>query len=147
MATSGSASEIPLTGAGNKGVILSGTAVDRVYIRLNAVTGATVNPSANVGAFVMNKGQMTLDLSALDGRLRALERVLGIGAGSSNVSTITVNTGNTVLSYTDLSGVVSDLASFIVTLFDNDAAFDARLANASITVNCVSNTIVGAVHI
>lgn len=95
MSGQGSWKKIPLSNAGETGVILSGDAYDTLVTALNIIMAMEVSPMSNCGRLVANEGQVKLDLMDIDNRLRALEsRVNVTGANVTCVGS------NIVITYT-----------------------------------------------
>lgn len=66
--------------------LVSASYANKIIIPLNAILNGRVAPIANVGTFKFAGGQFILDLSALDGRLRAVERRLNGASITANGS-------------------------------------------------------------
>lgn len=56
---------LPLSNAGDKGVVVSGTVWDALVTRVNLLCNPSVNPPDNSAAFYVSKSGYVLDLSLL----------------------------------------------------------------------------------
>ncbi len=125
MSTSGSWKKLKPCGLGGQPVVITGELLDAILEAINSMGQMELVPQSNCGKWIANDGQWKLDLMDIDNRFRGLEQAVGV----SYVNTIVNNNPSTSISITQQ-----------ITNINN------RLDNATITVNCVSNTIVGAVH-
>ncbi len=84
MATTGLLDPIPLTNAGDKGVVISGAMWDLIVSRINLACAPSLNPTSDIGSFYVSKGGIILDLSLLDQRLSNVEARLD-GASANGI--------------------------------------------------------------
>lgn len=103
--------------------LVSADYANKIIVPLNAILGGKVAPIANVGSMKYAGGQFILDLTALDGRLRAVEDSLLTVEGRINNVKIISN-----VTYT-----VENFATYVVDRMNN--------ANISGSGSCSGNNI------
>lgn len=122
--------------------LVSSNYANQVIDLLNAIGNMTVAPYANVGNV---KGGLTgfiLDLSALDGRLKALETKVA----ASNIANITALEANITILQGNVSTInneITDLNNNVTDLWSNITYLNGRMNNANISGSgsCSGNNI------
>jgi hypothetical protein len=93
MATTGLLDPLPLTGAGSKGVVISGDAWDAMVSRINLACSPSLNPTSGAGSFYVSKGGIILDVSPLyDLISNAIARLDSANATANCVGNTVTNT-------------------------------------------------------
>lgn len=124
---------IPLVQPGGLSLV-SAEYANQIIVPLNAILAGKVAPIANIGSMKYAGGQFILDLSALDGRLRALEAQ--IISNSANLVDNVRNLENRINNVKVISNVtytVENFATYVVDRMNN--------ANISGSGSCSGNNI------